>query len=235
MTGYRGISNARRFLGRDGEVVDLREAAVAYVRRGWPVALGTWLVESSSDGRILRRPRHAARPDAECSCAQRDCPRPGAHPAALRGIGPVSTDPVVVSYWWSKHRDACIILPTGRCFDVLDVPIQAGWDALARFDKAGVAVGPVASVEGRYLFFTAISCRETEDPLGRFWRGLRWHAYGSWVPGVPSLADSRWVREPFRPLPDPAQLLGTLLDACSTVHTTWQLPAQRPATVIAGR
>ncbi len=244
---------ASLWLRRRGQTPDLRAEAVGYVRLGWPVALGTWLVERGADGVLTRRPRHAQRPETECSCGQTDCRRPGIHPAAPggvagsrpplaagarpdeRGVGPVTTDPIVVSYWWSKHREACIILPTGRSFDVLDVPIQAGWDALARLERAGIEVGPVASMNGRYHFFTQPSCRESTDPDGHLWRGLRWHAFGGWVAAVPSVPDSRWVREPDRSLPLPTAVAGTLLDTCDRVHAAWHVPVQRRAHVIAER
>ena len=135
---------------------------------------------------------------------------------------------------WGHHPEANIILPTGRVFDVLDVPVAAGTAALGLMKQAGVEPGPVAAGHGRMLFFVATrGAPEDED---EWWpcqldcapedvgevAGLRWHCRNSFVLAPPSRdvtgTAGRWIRPPVvrpaRPLPDAVRLLELLADAC---------------------
>lgn len=152
-----------------------------------------------------------------------------------RGQWRPSTDPDTIRRWWSAEPEANIILPTGRVFDVFDVPASAGVMAMAQMDRAGLTLGPVAVLDSeRYLFFVATrspidedewwSCRldcfpETVEDMP----GLRWHCRDSYIPAPPSLLPSgrtvEWIRSPYgrhHPvhLPDPIAVLDILADVC---------------------
>ncbi|WP_285729610.1 bifunctional DNA primase/polymerase [Nocardiopsis sp. ATB16-24] len=194
------------------------EAALSYAELGWPVARGT------SPGQ-----------DRACSCDRMGCPDPAAHPVTMAWGMEASTDADTIRRWWTAAPDANIILPTGRVFDVFDVPREAGVMALARMDRSGVPAGPVAAIEAsRYLFFVATRSPVDED---EWWSchldcvpesveempGLRWHCRDSFVLGAPSLLPSgrrgTWIRPPRDTgggtvhLPDPIAVLSILVDA----------------------
>ncbi|GAB3206841.1 bifunctional DNA primase/polymerase [Marinactinospora thermotolerans] len=195
-------------------------AALEYAALGWPVCRGAR--PAQDNGRA-------------CACDRLGCPDPGAHPMSAAWAMEATTDPARITRWWNATPDANIILPTGRVFDVFDVPAGAGIMALARMDRAGVAAGPVAAVEARrYLFFVATRSPVDED---EWWSchldcvpetveetpGLRWHCRDSYVPAPPSRLPSggqvAWIRSPVADgaaiaLPDPIPVLDVLADAC---------------------
>lgn len=198
----------------------MRAAALEYAQIGWPVCRG-------------------AHPDPvgprSCTCDRMGCPDPGTHPVSAAWAVEASTDADVINRWWDAEPEANVILPTGRVFDVFDVPAGAGILALAQMDRAGLRAGPVAVVDDqRYLFFVATRSPIDED---EWWSchldcvpetvadspGLRWHCRNSYVPAPPSALPSGgrvgWLRSPFTgegsvDLPDPIAVLGILVDAC---------------------
>ena len=193
-------------------------AAVAYAALGWPVALGAY-------------PRGNARSAGRaCSCDRVGCPAPAAHPLSPAWQMQATSDPGKARQRWAHHPEANVILPTGRVFDVLDVPAAAGLAALEMMHDAGVATGPVATGSGRTLFFVAT--RGAPDNEDEWWSchldcipdnpaqtsGLRWHCRDSYVLAPPSRYGNdlaaRWIRGPAgRPLPDAVPLLEHLADA----------------------
>ncbi len=93
--------------------------------------------------------------DRACSCDRMGCPDPGAHPVSTGWARLAGTDPEVIARWWAEQPAAGIILPTGRVFDVFDVPAEAGVVALTRLGAS--EAGPVAAVGAeRYLFFVMV-------------------------------------------------------------------------------
>ncbi|WP_460999086.1 bifunctional DNA primase/polymerase [Streptomonospora sediminis] len=195
-------------------------AAQRYAALGWPVCRGA--APSGAGGRA-------------CGCDRVGCPDPGAHPVSATWGIEATTDPATITRWWSATPDANVILPTGRVFDVFDVPAGAGVMALARMGRAGVHTGPVAAVEAqRYLFYVATRSPVDED---EWWSchldcvpetvedtpGLRWHCRDSYVLAAPSMLPSgnpvAWIRAPHESLresdlPDPIAVLDILADAC---------------------
>jgi len=193
------------------------DAALRYAELGWPVARGA-----------------APGEDRACDCDRMGCPDPAAHPVTMAWGVEASTDAATIRRWWTATPQANVILPTGRVFDVFDVPREAGVMALARMGRSGVPAGPVAVVDSaRYLFFVATRSPVDED---EWWSchldcvpedveempGLRWHCRDSFVLGAPSLLPSgdraTWIRTPRdaggpAPLPDPIAVLGILADA----------------------
>ncbi|MQA94276.1 MAG: DNA primase [Streptosporangiales bacterium] len=192
-------------------------AALDLAALGWPVVAAA----------------HPLREGARaCSCDRLGCPDPGAHPTSPGWQHQATTDPETIERRWAADPDANLILPTGRVFDVLDVPAAAGIAALARMASTGVRVGPVAAYDAqRYLFF--VTTRGAPDDEDEWWScrldcvpetiadtpGLRWHCRDSYVLAAPSLLPSGnevgWIRGPGRaPLPDPVPLLDVLADVC---------------------
>ncbi|MFC4529837.1 bifunctional DNA primase/polymerase [Sphaerisporangium dianthi] len=191
-------------------------SVIEYAEMGWASCLGA----------------HSLREGARaCSCDRVGCPDPGAHPISPAWQMMATTDTALLTRWWEQNPDANVILPTGRVFDVFDVPGTAGQTALTAMDAANFTTGPVAANGDRVLFYVATrGAPEDED---EWWSchldyapetidatpGLRWHCRDSYVLAPPSsLADgshARWLRPPDgRPLPDPLHVLDWLADAC---------------------
>ena len=142
-----------------------------------------------------------------------------------------SSDPEVVARWWLAMPDANVILPTGRVFDVLDVPARVGITALSRMERSGLRPGPVTISTGdRAHFF--VRTRGAPADENEWWSchldcepeevadisGLRWHCRDSYVLAAPSRLASgvtlRWLRPADLELPDGLRLLEVLADAC---------------------
>jgi len=186
-----------------------------YAALGWPCCPG---VHATTDG------------TRACSCDRIGCPSPGAHPASQVWQRQATIDADRVDAWWAATPEANIILPTGRVFDVFDVPAEAGRLALARMEREGVAVGPVAAMGAeRYLFFVATrgapvdedewwSCHLDTVPEGvAETPGMRWHCRESYVVAPPSVlpfgGEVSWVHF-VATLPDPVRVLEILADVC---------------------
>ncbi|MFF3844104.1 bifunctional DNA primase/polymerase [Streptomyces sp. NPDC002328] len=169
-----------------------------------------------------------------CSCDRVGCPTPGRHPVSFAWQTQSTTDRAQVERWARHQPQANFITATGTTHDVLDVPLEAGREALDRLLGSGVEVGPVAvGDDGRMLFFTLT--RGTPEDEDEWWPceldchpetmdehpGLRWHCRGSYVLVPPARLPGddgqsvRWLRGPEHPLPDPLTLLEPLTDACA--------------------
>jgi hypothetical protein len=199
---------------------DLLAEAVGYAEnRRWEVCAGTWLVEG--DG------------PARCSCGDAACAAPGAHPATPDVQGRASASPETVRRWWTERPSASVLLPTGRTFDVLDVPETAGCLALARMERMGMQLGPVVAMpasggRGRRLLFMVLP--GVVPKLPDLLRGLGWapgrldmvaHGDGGWIVAPPSRVGvhgfAQWARQPSeanRWLPEASQLIDPLAYAC---------------------
>lgn len=193
----------------------MRDAALAYAGLGWPVCPGAHPTPGGARA---------------CSCDRVGCPDPGAHPLSPAWQSQATVDMETVGAWWVRAPRANVVLPTGRVFDVFDVPAAVGPLALARMDRGAVDPGPVAAQgEDRWLFFVAT--RGAPDDEDEFWSchldclpeavaespGLRWHCRDSYVLAPPSSLPygqgSAWIRRPDdRPLPDPLRVLDVLAD-----------------------
>ncbi|WP_189949161.1 bifunctional DNA primase/polymerase [Streptomyces alanosinicus] len=192
------------------------------------------LVAAAAAGLPLAPAAHPA-PGYRCSCDRVGCPTPARHPVSFAWQTQSTTDRAQVERWARHQPQANFITATGMTHDVLDVPLQAGREALDRLLGSGVEVGPVAeSDDGRMLFFTLT--RGTPEDEDEWWPceldchpetmdehpGLRWHCRGSYVLVPPARLPGddgrrvRWVpgRGPEQPLPDPLSLLEILTDEC---------------------
>ncbi|RLL67917.1 bifunctional DNA primase/polymerase [Streptomyces sp. Z26] len=187
----------REILGRRRMTLSsMRNAALTCAARWqWPVLPGTTCV----GGRL---------PTLACSCGAADCVVPGAHPADPVLLA-ATTDPRMVSWWWSEQPYASLILATGAPVDgghapcALSLPAVAGARALAEFDACGVRVGPVAATPTRWTLLVAPYGFEELGELlnahGAVPSSLRFHSDGGYValpPGLTGHGQVRWQREP---------------------------------------
>ncbi|MFB7909580.1 bifunctional DNA primase/polymerase [Kitasatospora sp. NPDC056076] len=189
---------------RRTKVTASRAAAEYTGRWGWTVATG--------------EPAAGATAPTRCPCGSRRCAAPGLHPV------PGTTGPADAA-----DAEGSVLFPTGRAFDVLDVPEPAGLQALVRLERMGTQVGPVlAPPTGRLQFLvSAGTARRLPDLLYRMgWDDaaldLTCHGEGSYVAAPPTvlgeLGPVRWLRRPTRDNagcpPEARLLLGTLAYAC---------------------
>jgi hypothetical protein len=215
------IDTVRR-RGRRRAVERMAVAAAGYAAMGWPVCAGAHPPGRSERGTGSGR---------GCSCDRMGCPAPGAHPMSPAWQVEATADPATVESLWLARPDANVILPTGRVFDVLDVPAAVGMAALELMERAGVRPGPVAVSAGdRALFF--VLTRGTPEDEHEWWSchldcepetvtevtGLRWHCRDSYVLAPPSrygpASTAQWLRGPAKhPLPDGVRVLEFLADA----------------------
>ncbi|MGA5144972.1 bifunctional DNA primase/polymerase [Streptomyces griseoincarnatus] len=203
--GIRDIRSGSRRRGRSSDGTVVAEYTGLW---GWDVVPGVRAVAGS------------------CSCGRAGCRAPGAHPLAhapaIRAGAPLDE----VTALWSEFPGASVMLPVGQAFDVIEVAEPAGCHALARLERMGLPVGPVAvTPDGRAQFFVAPGAAAAlpdllyrmgwDDPGALDLRGL---GRGTHVTAPPSdragLGPVRWLRSPAldsasRP-PEARLLLGTL-------------------------
>jgi hypothetical protein len=79
------------------------------------------------------------------------CVPGGKVPLTPSGFYDATTDPAVITTWWTRHAQANVAAPTGApAFDVLDVDVRAdgsGWDAFHEARRAGLIDGWVRAVQ----------------------------------------------------------------------------------------
>lgn len=193
---------------------------------GWDVVPG---VRAQPSGKAAGPP--------ECSCARRGCAAPGAHPldppvpsGAVIPAG--STLEQALTVWdevTARAPGATVLLPTGRRFDVLEVPEHAARHAVLRVERMALPLGPVVlAPHGRAWFFVAPGgAAELPELLHRGgWDSarldLRGLGPGAHITAPPSehggLGPVRWLRPPgLETAVSPPQarlLLGTLAYVC---------------------
>ena len=83
-------------------------------------------------------------PGYRCSCDRVGCPTPARHPVSFAWQTQSTTDRAQIERWARHQPQANFITATGMVHDVLDVPREAGEEALGRLLASGVEVGPVA-------------------------------------------------------------------------------------------
>ena len=92
------------------------------------------------------------------------CAAPGAHPAGPDWAGLATGSAAAARRMWSRQPGASVLLPAGRTFDALDVPEPAGFLALARMERMGLATGPVTRTPDRRMLFLALPGTAAEAP-----------------------------------------------------------------------
>ncbi|MEU2868373.1 bifunctional DNA primase/polymerase [Streptomyces olivoreticuli] len=210
--GIRDLRSSSRRRGRASETVT---TVAEYTGLwGWDVVPGA---RASRSGRVA------------CSCGAADCPDPGAHPLSFAPPVPAGATLAAAAAAWAEVPGAAVLLPVGRSFDVLEIDGTAGRHALARLERIGLPLGPVAlTPHGRALFFVAPgAAAELPQLLYRMgWDDarldLRCLGPGDHITAPPSdlsgLGPMRWLRPPTldtagRP-PQARLLLGTLAYVC---------------------
>ncbi|MET7392663.1 bifunctional DNA primase/polymerase [Dactylosporangium sp. NPDC005572] len=200
----------------------LRRAAAEYAAHGWPVQPGSFLV-----GR--RAGRHSL--ERRFDCGEPGCRTAACHPAPL----PPATAADVVAGYWRVHPYT-VLLPTGRAFDVLEVPATLGRAALLG-DGFVAARGPVAVAPGDRWMFLVLPGHGVLPELAQQ-AGVVLHGQGSWVPAPPSPqlgGRVRWELPPeahgWRPA-EPYAVQAIMLDAIgagpsfsSRQRATWRAAA----------
>ncbi|MFB7510065.1 bifunctional DNA primase/polymerase [Streptomyces broussonetiae] len=185
--GIREIRSGTRRRGRSSECTAVAEFTGLW---GWDVVPGA---------------RAAA---GACSCGRADCPAPGAHPLEFAPQVSAGATLDEASKAWSEFPGAAVMLPVGQAFDVIDVSEAAGRRALARLERMGLPLGPVAAPpDGRAHFFVAPGAAAElprllyrmgwDDPTALDLQGL---GPGTYITAPPSdrggLGPVRWLRPP---------------------------------------
>ena len=170
----------------------LRDAALDYAARGWPVLpLHSW------DGSC-------------CTCGHADCASPAKHPRTAHGLKEASTDAEVIRAWWHHWPDANVGVRTGVKFDALDVDGPNALERLTRHllspDNKETVDGPTVVTGGGWQVYVS--------PTGlgnrtRFVAGCDWRGRDGYVVAPPSLHASgrqyEWLvwdmTEPIRQAP----------------------------------
>ena len=193
----------------------LKAAALTYIEeRHWDVLPGASVIRADGAWR--------------CSCGDNSCTALGSHPAHRDWAKQITAQPSRVHGWWDEHPEAAVLLPTGRTFDVIDVPEQAGCLALVRLERGGATLGPVAATPTRRLYFFVLPGAKRKLPAilmragwGRTALDLICHGEKDFVMAPPSRMGTRgqvqWARPPGesnRWLPEAAELIPTLAYAC---------------------
>ncbi|MFJ6404906.1 bifunctional DNA primase/polymerase [Streptomyces hydrogenans] len=169
----------------------------------------------------------------QCSCGDRACAAPGAHPLSFASPVPAGAGLDDAAKAWAEYPGAALLLPVGRAFDVIEVAEAAGRRALVRMERMGLPLGPVCSTpSGRAQFFVAPGAAEE---LPRLLYRMGWddadldlHCLGpgSHITAPPShmggLGPVRWLRPPTLDTagapPQARLLLGTLAYMCHRTH-----------------
>jgi hypothetical protein len=200
---------------RADEPTGLLAAALEYIEdRHWEIALGTSVQRFEGVW--------------SCSCGNTQCAAIGSHPAHRDWQKRISGQPSKAHEWWPAGSDASVLLPTGRAFDVLEVSEAAGCLALARLERAGVNVGPVAATPTRRMYFFVLP--NARPKMGKLLATLGWgrtaldltcRGAGDYIVAPPSrmgtLGHAQWVRRPAeanRWIPDVDELIAPLAYAC---------------------
>lgn len=154
----------------------LGRAAARYATRGWDVVPGAFFAGARS------------------RCDDPGCPTVGCHPASGLWQEMATHDPALVEAWW-RHTPYAVLLPTGRTFDVIEVPAYLGRAALGLRARPP---GPVAvAASGRWMFFVRRGDGLRPELASRV--DIVLHGRGSWVPAPPTrepIGRSRWEVSP---------------------------------------
>ena len=185
-------------------------------------------------GAQLRRRRlaGAAAPhphqDGRCSCARRDCPKPGKHPRTRHGLHDASTDPAQITAWWPRWRWANIGVRTGRLV-VLDLDGPAAEHALHELEAAHEplpATRCARTARGTHLYFDADG-HDIPCSAGQLGPGLDVRGRGGYIIAPPSRHATghryRWTTS-HAPAPIPHWLAELLIPPRHTATQT-ALPA----------
>ncbi len=167
---------------------DTLRAALAYAKRGWPVA-----------------PAHSLTSSGACTCSDPKCTSKGKHPLGElvpHGLKDASTDPAIIRAWWERKPFANVLIRTGmvanRCLVALDIdPRHNGDESLAVLlaQHGELPATPMCCTGGggQHIFFWAsksIPNSAGKPGDGRFGEGVDVRGEGGYVIAAPSKHES---------------------------------------------
>jgi hypothetical protein len=190
----------------------LRDAAVGYASRGFPVLpLHYPITRPQALGPLAAGQPGRSGWSTSCSCRDPACGQVGKHPLGAlvpHGLKEATTNRARVLAWWTRFPQANIGLACGRLFDVLDLDGPQAVAALQAFaDRHGLdlpAGGPVVRTGrtqgGWHYYLAPASLARRTGVLER----VDYQAQGTYVVAPPSRHASgrlyRWVRDLDHPL-----------------------------------
>ncbi|MET9320043.1 bifunctional DNA primase/polymerase [Streptomyces sp. NPDC003038] len=176
----------------------------------WPVLPGVG--RSGADG-------------SRCACPDPDCAVPGAHPFDP-GLLAATTDPRMVSWWWTNRPTAPVLMATGGSAPgAVSLPAAAAARAVVRLDAQGTRLGPIVATPTRWSLLVAPYSLERLGELlyakDHVPSSLRFHGEGGYLLLPPSAASSGgrvyWEREPVSTgsiwLPEVEAVVDALVEA----------------------
>ncbi len=177
--------------------VRLRTAASRFADHGWPVTPGSYFNGS------------------RMACDRATCWATSCHP--ILPDWDRSTD-VHIGQWW-RERPHSVLLPTGRVFDVIEVPSLLGLKV--QDVTAPVAVTPA----GRWMFLVRKGATLRPELEQR--SDIVHHGDGSWIPAPPTVLPEGHVRWQLSPwhldwhLPDPDALQQAMVSALVSLDASF--------------
>ena len=152
----------------------MADAALDYLRRGWPVIPG----------------HNPIAPHGLCSCGKLACDKPGKHPRiGWREFEQHLPTEAQVRSWWHRWPDASVIVLTGRLSGllVLDIdPRSGGDDSLAELPKLPPTVTVLTGGGGEHYWFRYPQDSNLTIGAGVL-PGIDWRGQGGYVVAPPSL------------------------------------------------
>jgi hypothetical protein len=143
----------------------------------------------------------------------------GKEPMTTHGFRQATTDPDVITAWWTTWPDANIGLPTGVAFDALDIDGPEGMTSLGQaLDAAGAGTyrhtGPRATTgRGHHLLFVPTGHPSAAGIAPK----VDWRGRGGYIVAAPSVHPSgrryTWAASPSMGLPHAPAWLTRLLVA----------------------
>jgi uncharacterized protein YdaU (DUF1376 family) len=158
-------------------ITKLKDAAIAYAQRGWPVI-------------PLHTPHHGI-----CSCKMAAaCQSPGKHPRTLNGHKDATTDTTRITKWWTEWPDANIGVLTGAesrlvVIDVDDHEWKSGSQSLAEIEESlGETLDTLTAItgHGKHLYFVHPG-GTVPNSVEKLAPGIDVRADGGYVAAPPSL------------------------------------------------
>jgi hypothetical protein len=164
---------------------------------------------------------------------------PGTHATGMQ-----SDADAELERWYAQRRrwpverdvDGTLWLMAGTDFDVVEVPEEAGRDALGRligYEQAALAPGPVAltGADRCGFFVTPGSGDDLPELLDWLdWGGidLGLRAYGA-GDRIPAPRQDRWLHDPLAVPPEVIALLATIAECCSRYALSRRAAVRGPA------
>lgn len=148
------------------------DAALDYLKRGWPVI-----------------PGHNPLPNGLCSCQRLNCDRPGKHPRIQwREFEHKLPSEAMVRNWWRRWPEASVIVLTGRLSGLLvvDIDPRSGGDENVHDLHLPETVTTLTGGGGEHYWFEYPA--STEITIGaNALPGIDWRGQGGYVVAPPSL------------------------------------------------